>query len=44
VEGGREYGLPPDYIARYIQSVEQREDPNEARDKKQLATLEGSRR
>ena len=33
--GGREHGLPPDYIAENIQSVEAVEDPNETRDKKQ---------
>jgi hypothetical protein len=38
--GGREHGLPPEYIAEYIQSVEAIEDPNKTRDKKQRATLE----
>ena len=42
--GGREHGLPPEYIAEYIQSVEAIEDPNKARDKKQRATLGSSGR
>jgi cation transport regulator ChaC len=42
--GGREHGLPPEYIAEYIQSVEAVEDPNKTRDKKQRATLESSGR
>ena len=37
--GGTEHGLPPEYIAEYIQSVEAIEDPNKTRDKKQRATL-----
>lgn len=37
--GGREHGLPPEYIAAYIQSVEAIEDSNKTRDKKQRATL-----
>lgn len=37
--GGREHGLPPEYIAEYIQSVEAIEDPNRTRDKKWRATL-----
>ena len=37
--GGREHGLPPEYIAEYIQSVEAIEDPNKTRDRKQRATL-----
>ena len=37
--GGREHGLPPEYIAEYIQSVEAIEDANKTRDKKQRATL-----
>ena len=37
--GGKEHGLPPEYIAEYIQSVEAIEDPNKTRDKKQRATL-----
>lgn len=37
--GGREHGLPSEYIAKYIQSVEAIEDPNKTRDKKQRATL-----
>ena len=40
--GGDEHGLPPDYMARYIESVEAIEDPNKARDKKERATLEKS--
>ncbi|MBS1165542.1 MAG: gamma-glutamylcyclotransferase [Proteobacteria bacterium] len=39
--GGREHGLPPEYIAQYIQSVETIEDPDNARDRIQRATLEG---
>ena len=42
--GGREHGLPPEYIAECIQSVEAIEDPDRARDKKQRATLGSSRR
>jgi cation transport regulator ChaC len=38
--GGREHGLPPEYIAEYIQSVEAIEDPNKKRHKKQRAMLE----
>ena len=38
--GGKEHGLPPEYIAEYIQSVEAIEDPDKTRDKKQRATLE----
>jgi len=37
--GGREHGLPPEYMAEYIQSVEPIEDPNKTRDKEQRATL-----
>jgi hypothetical protein len=37
--GGTEHGLPPEYIAEYIQSVEAIDDPNQARDQKQRATL-----
>ena len=37
--GGREHGLPPEYIAEHIQSVEAVQDPNKARDQKQRATL-----
>jgi hypothetical protein len=37
--GGREHGLPSEYIAEYIRSVEAVEDPNKTRDKKQRATL-----
>jgi hypothetical protein len=42
--GGREHGLPPDYVAEYIQSVEAIKDPNKARDKKQRATLVSAKR
>lgn len=38
--GGREHGLPPDYIAKYIQPIEAIEDPDKARDKKHRAKLE----
>lgn len=37
--GGREHGLSPEYIAKYIQSVEAIEDSDKTRDNKQLATL-----
>lgn len=37
--GGREHGLPPEYIAEYIQSVEAIQDPNKTPDKKQRVTL-----
>ena len=37
--GSREHGLPQEYIAQYIQSVEAIEDPSKARDKKRRATL-----
>lgn len=37
--GGREHGLPPEYIAECIQSVEAVEDPNKMRDQRQRATL-----
>jgi hypothetical protein len=39
--GGKEHGLPPEYIAEFIQSVEVIEDPNKTRDMKQRATLGG---
>jgi hypothetical protein len=42
--GGREHGLPPEYIAEYIQSVEGIEDPDRTRDKKRRATLESVER
>ena len=38
--GGREHGLPSEYIAEYIQSVEAIEDPDKTRDKNRRATLE----
>ena len=37
--GGREHGLPPEYIAEYIQSVEATDDANKTRNKKQRAML-----
>jgi cation transport regulator ChaC len=37
--GGREHGLPPEYVAEYIESVEAIQDLDKARDKKQRATL-----
>ena len=37
--GAKERGLPPDYIAEYIEAVEAIEDPDETRDKKQRSTL-----
>ncbi len=37
--GGREHDLPPGYIAEYIEAVEATDDPDEARDKEQRATL-----
>jgi cation transport regulator ChaC len=37
--GGREHGLPPEYINRNIEAVEAIDDPNEKRDRKQRATL-----
>jgi hypothetical protein len=37
--GGREHGLPPEYMHEYVESVEAIEDPNIARDKRQRATL-----
>jgi hypothetical protein len=40
--GGREHGLPPEYIAEHIQTVEAIEDPNKTRDKKQRATVESA--
>ena len=39
--GGREHGLPPEYVAEHIQSVGAIEDPDKTRDKKQRATLGG---
>jgi cation transport regulator ChaC len=39
IAGGREHGLPPEYIAQYIQSVDAIEDPNRSRDKKRRAAL-----
>jgi hypothetical protein len=38
--GAEEHGLPPDYIAEYIEGVEAVEDPDKARDEKERATLE----
>ncbi|WP_315720146.1 MULTISPECIES: gamma-glutamylcyclotransferase family protein [unclassified Bradyrhizobium] len=37
--GAREHGLPPEYIAEYIESVEAVEDSNRSRDRKRRATL-----
>ena len=37
--GSTEHGLPPDYIAQYIQSVEAVEDPDRDRDKKERAAV-----
>jgi hypothetical protein len=37
--GGREHGLPPEYIAEYIQSVEAIENPDKTRDKRQRTAL-----
>jgi hypothetical protein len=37
--GGKEHGLPPEYIAEFIESVEAIEDPDETRDKKQRSRL-----
>jgi hypothetical protein len=37
--GGREHGLPPEYIAEYIQSVEANENPDKTRDKRQRTAL-----
>lgn len=39
VAGAREHGLPPEYIAECIESVEAIEDPKKTREKKQRATL-----
>ena len=36
--GGWEHGLPPEYIAKFVQSVEAIKDPDKKRDKKQRAT------
>jgi hypothetical protein len=44
LSGGKEHGLPPDYIAEYIESVEAIEDPDKTRDKKRRATLGSSGR
>jgi Gamma-glutamyl cyclotransferase, AIG2-like len=44
LSGGREHGLPPEYIAEFIESVESVEDPDVRRGKNQRATLDGSRR
>ncbi|MEP0321834.1 gamma-glutamylcyclotransferase family protein [Bauldia litoralis] len=41
--GASQHGLPPEYIAECIQSVEAIEDPNAARDKKWRAMLASSR-
>jgi hypothetical protein len=39
LSGGREHGLPPGYIEKFIQSVESIDDPDKTRDEKQRATL-----
>jgi AIG2-like family len=39
LKGGIEHGLPPEYIAKYIESVEAVEDPNKFRNKKQRFKL-----
>lgn len=39
--GGWEHGLPPEYIAEYIQAIEAIVDPNKKRDVEQRATLAG---
>jgi hypothetical protein len=44
LSGGREHGLPPAYIAEFIESVESVEDLDERRANKQRATLEGAGR
>jgi hypothetical protein len=40
--GALEHGLPSDYIAERIESVEATDDPDKKRDKKQRETLTGS--
>jgi hypothetical protein len=42
--GGKEHGLPPDYIAEYIESIEAIEDPDKTRDKKQRSMLGSPKR
>ncbi|WP_395015356.1 gamma-glutamylcyclotransferase family protein [Dongia sp.] len=37
--GGREHGIPPGYIEKFIQSVESIDDPDKKRDEQQRATL-----
>jgi len=37
--GAKEHGLPPKYVAEYIQPVEAIDDPDKAREKKQRAML-----
>lgn len=37
--GGEEHGLPREYMAQHIESVEAIEDPDSARDRKERATL-----
>ncbi len=41
--GAAEHGLPPEYIAQWIQSAAAIEDPNSDRERKQRATLGGSK-
>lgn len=40
--GGREHGLPPEYISTYIQSVKTIDDPVKTREEKQRAILNGA--
>jgi len=39
--GGKEHGLPPEYVTKFIESVEVVQDPDKVRDKKRRAILEG---
>jgi hypothetical protein len=40
--GCAEHGLPPDYVAAYVQQVEAAEDPDKARDARERAKLTAS--
>ncbi|MDZ4319230.1 MAG: gamma-glutamylcyclotransferase family protein [Phenylobacterium sp.] len=40
--GSQEHGLPPDYVAEFIEAVEPVEDPDAKRDKRERATLGSS--
>ena len=40
--GSQEHGLPPDYVAEFIEAVEAVEDPDAKRDKKERAMLGSS--